>query len=89
MTDAKPDEDLSALAKGGRQNFFGFILRLVARMFFGQRDRKWDDMPDLGFKEILASGVLVIPIIFVGVYPAPLLDVIRPGVAAVLAGLGG
>ena len=34
MTDAKPDEDLSALAKGGRQNFFGFILRLVARLPF-------------------------------------------------------
>ena len=30
----KPDEDLSALAKGGRQNFFGFILRLVARLPF-------------------------------------------------------
>ena len=66
-----------------------YILRLVARMFFGQRDRKWDNMPDLGFREIVASGVLVIPIAFVGVYPAPLLDVIRPGVAAVLAGLGG
>ena len=34
MTDEKPDEDLSALAKGGRQNFFGFILRLVARLPF-------------------------------------------------------
>ena len=34
MTAEKPDEDLSALAKGGRQNFFGFILRLVARLPF-------------------------------------------------------
>lgn len=34
MSDAKPDEDLSALAKGGRQNFFGFLLRLVARLPF-------------------------------------------------------
>jgi len=34
VTAEKPDEDLSALAKGGRQNFFGFILRLVARLPF-------------------------------------------------------
>ena len=34
MTAEKPDEDMSALAKGGRQNFFGFILRLVARLPF-------------------------------------------------------
>ena len=34
MTSEKPDDDMSALAKGGRQNFFGFILRLVARLPF-------------------------------------------------------
>ncbi|WP_370032174.1 lipopolysaccharide biosynthesis protein [Qipengyuania mesophila] len=34
MSEEKPDEDLSALAKGGRQNFFGFLLRLVARLPF-------------------------------------------------------
>ena len=34
MSNEKPDEDLSALAKGGRQNFFGFLLRLVARLPF-------------------------------------------------------
>ena len=34
MTVAPPDEDLSALAKGGRQNFIGFLLRLLARLPF-------------------------------------------------------
>ena len=34
MTAAANDEDLSALAKGGRQNFFGFLLRLLARLPF-------------------------------------------------------
>lgn len=34
MSTATSDEDLTALAKGGRQNFAGFILRLVARIPF-------------------------------------------------------
>jgi O-antigen/teichoic acid export membrane protein len=36
MTDApsRPDEDIAALAKGGRTNFFGFVLRLAARIPF-------------------------------------------------------
>jgi O-antigen/teichoic acid export membrane protein len=31
---ATPDDDIAALAKGGRTNFFGFVLRLVARLPF-------------------------------------------------------
>ena len=31
---AAPDEDIAALAKGGRTNFFGFVLRLIARLPF-------------------------------------------------------
>jgi len=31
---APPDDDIAALAKGGRTNFFGFILRLAARLPF-------------------------------------------------------
>lgn len=34
MTDSQSDEDMSALAKGGRQNFMGFLLRLAARLPF-------------------------------------------------------
>jgi len=31
---ARPDEDIAALAKGGRTNFLGFVLRLAARIPF-------------------------------------------------------
>ncbi len=34
MTAAQSDEDMTALAKGGRQNFIGFLLRLLARLPF-------------------------------------------------------
>ena len=33
MTDT-PNADIAALAKGGRTNFFGFLLRLAARLPF-------------------------------------------------------
>ena len=33
-TDTAPSADLAALARGGRINFFGFILRLMARLPF-------------------------------------------------------
>jgi len=32
--DVPPDHDIAALAKGGRTNFFGFVLRLAARIPF-------------------------------------------------------
>ncbi|MEE8518643.1 MAG: proton-conducting transporter membrane subunit, partial [Dehalococcoidia bacterium] len=66
-----------------------YILRLIGRVFFGESDPRWNNMPDLGRRELIASAALVVPIVVVGVYPGPLLDVIRPGVDAVLAGLGG
>ena len=31
---ARPDDDIAALAKGGRTNFFGFVIRLLARIPF-------------------------------------------------------
>ena len=34
MADDKPQNDIAALAKGGRTNFFGFLLRLAARLPF-------------------------------------------------------
>lgn len=34
MTDAAAQRDIAALAKGGRTNFFGFLLRLMARIPF-------------------------------------------------------
>lgn len=34
MSGGKPDGDIAALARGGRTNFFGFLLRLAARLPF-------------------------------------------------------
>ena len=65
-----------------------YMLRLMGRVFFGARSSEWDRLPDLSRKEGFAAAVLVVPIVFVGVYPAPFLRVIDMGVAPILAGLG-
>lgn len=64
-----------------------YILRLIGRVFFGERDKQWDDLPDLTKREIGAAAALATPVFLVGIWPAPFLDVIRPGVDAVLGGL--
>ena len=65
-----------------------YILRLIARVFFGERSSQWDGIPDLTAREGFAMGALVVPILLVGVYPRPFLDVIAQGVDLVLAALG-
>lgn len=54
---ASPDEDVAALAKGGRTNFFGFILRLVARLPFLYFAGRWYGAEALGR---FAYAVLVV-----------------------------
>jgi NADH-quinone oxidoreductase subunit M len=65
-----------------------YMLRLVARAFFGERDSQWDNLKDLSPREFIASAVLIVPIFFVGIYPVPFLNVIGPGVDAILTGMG-
>ena len=64
-----------------------YILRLLARTFFGDFDPKWDHLTDASPVEKAVGGVFVLILILVGVWPALLLDVINNGVAAVLPAL--
>ena len=59
MADVKkpPPPDLSALAKGGRTNFFGFLLRLAARIPFLFIAGRWYGAEALG---IFAYAVIVV-----------------------------
>ena len=63
-----------------------YILRLVAKVFFGPMDKQWERLPDLSKKEGFAAAMLVVPILFVGVYPQPFLRIIDSGVALLLSG---
>ena len=57
-----------------------YILRLLARAFFGPLDPQWEHLTDASKLEIAAASMLVLSLIFVGVWPGPLLDVIDVGV---------
>jgi NADH-quinone oxidoreductase subunit M len=80
---------LGALAVVGAAITAVYILRLVGRTFFGNSDKKWDELSDLTPREWIASAILLVPIFFVGLYPAPLLRVIEPGVESILSRFGG
>ncbi|MBM3939699.1 MAG: NADH-quinone oxidoreductase subunit M [SAR202 cluster bacterium] len=66
-----------------------YMLRLIAKVFFGPRDPKWDRLNDLSLSEGIAATGLLIPIVLIGVYPAPFLDIIDRGVGTLLAVAGG
>ena len=61
-----------------------YILRLLARTFFGEADPKWDHLTDANAVEKAVGGSFVVILIVVGVWPAPLLRVINVGVGSVL-----
>ena len=63
-----------------------YILRLLARTFFGETDPMWEHITDASPVEKTVGGAFVLILIFVGVWPAPLLRVINMGVDSVLQG---
>lgn len=63
-----------------------YMLRLIGRVFFGPIDPKWEGLKDLSPKEFWVGAFLLAPIVIVGIFPAPFLDVIRPSVDAILRG---
>jgi len=58
-----------------------YILRLLAKMFFGPLDPRWDKLPDAGRHEVFAMSCLAIVLVLVGVWPAPFMSVINSGVS--------
>ena len=66
-----------------------YILRLLARSFFGEADPQWDNLTDASPVEKGVGAAFVIILIAVGVWPAPLLRVINTGVEGALAVLPG
>ena len=60
-----------------------YILRLLARTFFGEPDVRWSGLSDAGVLEKSVAGAFVLVIIFVGVWPEPMMRVINVGVTTI------
>ena len=75
---------LAVLAVAGAAITAVYILRLLARTFFGEADPQWEHLTDASPVEKGVGGAFVLVLIVVGVWPGPLLRVINTGVDSVL-----
>lgn len=67
----------------------GYILWMVERVFLGPKSERWEDLTDADtWWEQLTMAALMTAIIFVGVYPATLVDVIKTGIEPIAARVG-
>ena len=65
-----------------------YILWMYQRTMTGPVRAEVANMPDLKPRELWAVGPLIGLIIFVGVYPKPVLDIINPAVQVTMAQVG-
>jgi NADH-quinone oxidoreductase subunit M len=75
---------LAVLAVVGALLTAVYILRLLARTFFGEADPRWQHLTDASPVEKAVTGAFVVILIFLGVWPEPLLRVINQGVFELL-----
>ena len=61
-----------------------YILRLLAKAFFGPISPQWEHLADASRIEMAATGMLAFVLLFVGVWPSPLMNVINTGVKELL-----
>ena len=66
-----------------------YILRLMARVFFGPLGERWRDQTDANGLERAAALILAGFILLVGLYPFPFIRVIESGALETLARFGG
>ena len=62
-----------------------YILRLLARTFFGEADPRWEGLTDASPVEKTVGAAFVLILLFVGVWPSPFTRVINVGVDSVMS----
>lgn len=70
---------IAAIAAGGLAITAGLFLLALQRAFLGETPARWHDLPDIGGREVVALGVLMVFVIALGVYPRLGLDLISAG----------
>jgi len=64
-----------------------YLLWMLKRVFYGPFNTKWNKLPDANWREALPLITLAVVIVFVGVFPNFLINVITPALAALLHGV--
>ncbi len=65
-----------------------FLWKVIQMILLGPANERWRGVPDLNGAEVLALAPLVFFMVFVGVYPAPVLNVINATSRSMLIALG-
>jgi NADH:ubiquinone oxidoreductase subunit 4 (subunit M) len=60
-----------------------YSLRIIQKVFVGHKNTEWK-MDDLSIREKLVSAALVISIVWLGLYPKPVLDAAKPAIIKTL-----
>ena len=58
----------------------GYLLWLLTRAYYGPLNMKWSWLTDATAREAIPLVALALVILFVGIYPSPLVDLLRPSV---------
>src|SRR6266513_3712109 len=64
-----------------------YLLWMLKRVFYGTFNTKWNKLPDANWREALPLFTLAVVIVFVGIFPNFLINVITPALAALLHGV--
>ena len=67
---------IAALAVVGVVITAGLFLLALQRVFLGETPERWSRLPDLGAREAIALGLLMVFVIAIGLYPRIALDVV-------------
>lgn len=67
----------------------GYFLRMIQRIFLGEFNPKWEGLAEISGREIFTVMPLAILMIFIGVYPMPLANMIRATMENIVRLVGG
>ena len=74
---------MSSLASLGLIAATIYSLRIVQKVFLGNKNTDWK-MNDLTIREKMVSAILVIAILWLGLFPQPILDTSKPAILKTL-----
>jgi NADH-quinone oxidoreductase subunit M len=68
----------------------GYLLWMLKRAFYGPLNTKWAGLTDARtLSEVVPLVVLAVAILFVGLYPKPIVDLLGPSLHQILGGIQG
>jgi len=66
-----------------------YLLYMIRRVLLGPLNTKWNQLPEINFREVVTLVPLMILILAVGIYPSFLLKYMGPTLQTLLFGMGG